>query len=248
MKRLGCAPLLLVLTSTILLAQVDLTRNNTSCASPPQRRVLTPEQVANELPASGLNLLISQEDPYMGTDYGYGYGLSSWDNFSTALNGAFRAGTITVDPSDLDDLSYLLTFDRLLVVPRQPGQSLSSTEIANIGAFEATGRRVVLLGENSFWADWDNALLSTVGGSYRSDSLGDILNRLVRDTFTIGVRQLSTASDGIATGGISLYDKDVATLWGTNVFSLLSVNLVDDTEGTVEFELNIARWLASQHK
>jgi hypothetical protein len=194
--------------------------------------------------ASAGTLLVSQETPYLG----YGYGLSSWNTFSGDINSAFGgAGNVTVDGADLNNLAYMLTFGSLMVDARQPGsQALSATEIANIVAYEATGRRVLLIGENSGWTDWNATILSTVGGTYSGIDTSDTLSRVVTDGITAGSPTLSTIGDGTAVGGLSLYSENVVTQWGAgNVVSLLSVNVQQDGSGNDAFDNNLAIWLAA---
>jgi PEP-CTERM motif len=197
--------------------------------------------------APATTLLIDQETPYLG----YGYGLSSWGGMTTALNNSFGVGNITVSGSDLNNLSYLMGFDRLWLTARQPyGQTLSATEISNIEAFIVTGRRVVLIGENSAWTAWNNSILQTVGGSYSGNDTSDILTALLSNQLTAGVGTLNTTADGLAVGGAPLFNENVATLWGgsQNVLSLLSVNVIQDGMGTgnLQFDVNTANWLAGQ--
>lgn len=190
------------------------------------------------------SLLIDQEDPYLG----YGYGLYSWNNMTAALNNYFGAANITVSGGDLSNLSYLMGFDRLWLTARQPyGQTLSATEISNIEAFIATGRRVVLIGENSAWTDWNNAILQTVGGSYSGNDTSDALFPVISNQLTAGVGMLTTVADGLAVGGTPLFDENVATLWGNsqNVLSLLSVNVIEGSSNQ-QFGVNMANWLAGQ--
>jgi hypothetical protein len=249
MRPLRCASVFLIFLSVTLLAQdnpstIDLTRNSQASAiSVPQNTgSASLGEHLNSAPVvgspAGLTLLISQKDPYAG----YGYGLGSWVNMTAALDRAFGAGNITVDPSDLDDLTYLMSFDRLLVVPRQPfGEALSATEISNIQAFIAAGRRVVLLGENSAWFDWNISILATVGGTYSGGETSDNLTRVIRNRLTFRLPNLQTSADGVAVGGISVFDQNVATFWaGTRVLTLLSVNVLDDPSGNTQLETNIA--------
>ena len=195
--------------------------------------------------ASAGTLLVSQETPCLG----YGYGLSSWNTFSADINSAFGgSGNVTVNGADLDNLGYMLTFSALMVDARQPyGQVLSAREIANITAYEATGRRVLLIGENSNWADWNTSILATVGGTYGGGgNSASVVDRVVTDSITVGSPTLNLLGDGIAVGGLSLYSENVVTQWGAgNVVSLLSVNVQQDGMGNDAFDNNLAIWLAS---
>ena len=195
-------------------------------------------------------LLIEQTGPYAN----YGYGLSDWAGMTTALNNAFGAGNITVNSSPLNNLAYLMSFDRLWITPPNPGGSLTAAEISNVQAFIASGRRVALIGENNSWAAWNNSILQTVGGSYSGVDTSDTLTPAIVHPLTTGITSLTTIADGLAgvsVGGTSLFNENVATLWGAsqNTFSLLSVNVIDDTfgasSGNQQFKINIAQWLAA---
>jgi hypothetical protein len=191
--------------------------------------------------ASATSLLIDQQSPYLN----YGYSLSSWGLMTSALNTAFvGSGNITVSASPLTDLNYMLGFDRLWVTASQPGSSLTATEIYNISQYIATGRRVVLIGENNSWSAWNNSILATVGGSYAGGETSVALAPAVSNELTAGVNLLRKAGDGIAVGGTSLFSENVATLWGTNVVSLLSINVIDDERNNSQFDTNLANWLA----
>ena len=193
--------------------------------------------------ASAGTLLVSQQTPYQG----FGYGLSSWNTFSADINSAFGgSGNVTVDGADLDNLSYMLTFSALMVDARQPlGQVLSATEIANITAYEATGRRVLLIGEGSFWAAWDASILATVGGTYGGLNSESVVDRVVTNSITADSPTLNLIFDGVAVGGLSLYSENVVTQWGAgNVVSLLSGNVQQDAMGNAAFDDNLAIWLA----
>ena len=198
------------------------------------------------LSTSATSLLVEQASPYID----YGYGLGSWNGMTAALNSAFGAGNITVNTTPLNNLAYLLSFDRLWITAPQPGDpGLTATEIANVQAFIATGRRVVLIGENNSWASWNNSILQTVGGTYTGIDTSDTLTPSIVHPLTAGISSLSTVADGLAIGGTSLFSENVATLWGPsqNVVSLLSVNVIDDFTGSAtgnqQFKINLANWL-----
>ena len=202
------------------------------------------------VPAPAATLLIEQTGPLLG----YGYGLSDWTAMTTALNNAFGAGNITVNSSPLNNLPYLMTFDRLWITPPNPGGSLTATEISNVQAFIASGRRVALIGENNNWASWNTSILQTVGGFYSGIETSDTLTPAIVHPLTAGITSVTTIADGLAgvsVGGTSLFNENVATLWGSsqNTLSLLSVNVIDDSYGTSpgnqQFKVNIAQWLAA---
>jgi len=193
--------------------------------------------------SSATTLLVDQVNPYSG----YGYGLSSWNGMTSALDSAFGVSNITVSASPLDNLSYLMSFDRLWLTARQPGDpGLSAAELTNIEAFIAAGHRVVLTGENSAWGAWNNSILSTVGGTYAGAETSDTLTPVVANDITNGITTLGTIADGVALGGLSLFSENVVTMWGSNVVTVLSVNIEDDTFGTPKFESNLADWLAGE--
>lgn len=200
------------------------------------------------LPAGAGTLLVNQQDPYIGS---YGYGLDRWVAFSAMLDAQFGATNITVQTSNLTDL---LAYDSLMVVPTDPGGShpvLDATEIANLQAFIATGRRVLLVGENDAWTAWNNSILSAVGGSFAGELSvveGDLAPVLVHP-LTAGVSLLRYRVDGLATGGTSLFDMNLATLWGAgqNTLSVLSSNIIEDyyfgISDNTAFATNMAAWL-----
>ena len=198
--------------------------------------------LASTLWASPPSLLINQQNPYLG----FGYGLGYWTVFTADINAAFGAGNVTVDTSPLTNLSYMQQFSALMVVPENPGQALTSTEVSNIAAYIATGGRVFLIGENRAWAKWDSSILGAVGGSYNKQDTRKTLTRVVLNGITMKQARLYTDVDGIAIGGTSLYSKNVLTMWGGNAVSLLSVDVLDDTSGANDgkFKVNIANWLA----
>jgi hypothetical protein len=194
-------------------------------------------------------LLINQISPYLG----YGYGLSYWDDMTSALNSAFGASNITVSNSPLTDLAQLLTFDRAWVTIRPFGElRLSALEIANLQAFVATGRRVALIGDNATFSAWNKSILAVVGGSYLGKEGHGFQTAFVSHPLTAGLTGIFVTEDGVAVGGTSLFDSNVATLWSgngsDNVFSLLSANAIDDiygaSPGNMQFKTNIATWLA----
>lgn len=175
---------------------------------------------------------------------GYGYGYSNWDNFTNALNAA-SGNMVSVTPN-LNNLGFMLGFDALLVDQRWVGGSLGATEVANITAFIATGRRVLMIGENSSWTSWNNQILGIVGGAFVGQSSA-VANAVVVNSLTAGAPSFNLPTAGLAAGGTALYAPNFATLWGAgNVLTVLDVNVWSDSvsaNGT-QFGINVANWLA----
>src|SRR5206468_924434 len=102
----------------------------------------------------------------------------------------------------------------------------------NLANYIASGRRVVLTGENAAWASWNNSILAPVGGSYTKDN--DTFDRLTPrfvHPLTAGVSRLQTIFDGLANisaRGTSLFNENVVTLWSDSqsVLSILSVDVI----------------------
>jgi hypothetical protein len=189
-------------------------------------------------------LLIEQRDPYLG----YGYGLSSWDNMTAALDAVFGASNITVWSGSLDSVPNLSSYTSLWITAASPGDALSAAEQSALSTYIGAGHQVALIGENNAWSSWNNSILAPVGGSYSGTDTSDSLTPAVSNSLTAGVTSLTTLADGIAVGGTSLFTQNVATLWGAgNVVSLLSVNVIDDSTGSTssnrQFETNLANVL-----
>ncbi len=192
------------------------------------------------------SLLVSQSSG----DLGYGYGFNRWDNFSGEIDAAFGNDVTVV--SGFDNLAQMLLHDSLLLDQRWTTGSLSLTEAANIATFAATGRRVLLMGENNSWTAWNNQILGIVGGTYAGEFAGST-SRLVVNEITAGAPTLDlpfAGTAGLGGGGTALYDSNFATLWGANqnVLTVLDINVWDDDYWDVEnggvFGANVAAWLA----
>jgi hypothetical protein len=188
-------------------------------------------------------LLISQT----GGDYPYGYN-SNWASMTLAINSAV---TVTVT-SDFSNLAQMNSYDAIWLDQRGTTGTLSATEISNIQSFIATGKRVVLMGENSAWTPWNNQLMSIVGGTYVGQVSGNSpLTPVITNALTAGISTVQPYAWGNVTGGTPLFSGNFATLWGAgqNVLVILDVNLWDDS-GTgwpaadnALFGQNVAAWI-----
>ncbi len=177
----------------------------------------------------------------------YGYGKNYWHNMTDAINNAIGASNVVL----LDDLSdSLLSYDAVMVEIRGFSDELLPVEVQNLQDFIATGRYVVLFGENNNWPNWNNSILGVVGGSYSGTEITNSSTTAFSHYLTTGVSEVYFPMSGIANGGTPLFDKNVATLWGgdLNVLTLLDINIVSDYFWNYydnhQFATNIANWLA----
>jgi len=201
--------------------------------------------------------------------YVYGglhYGGGQWATMTSQLDQVFTGGVTTVNT--LSDLSMMLTFDALWVDQRYQATA-SQTEIDNILSYAATGRRVVVMGENATWGGWNGQVLDALGGiegplnGYGVFDEGSPSGGLTgagclngRDmavgtsTLVDHVALIGLTCGGYAIGGTPLFAYNVATLWGDtkNVLTILDTNIFDDVfvryDGR-QFGSNVANWLGA---
>ncbi len=197
--------------------------------------------------ASATSILVSDGAGAYG---GFGYGYDPyWGSMTTAMDAA-SGNNVTVT-SYLNDLDELMGYDALFLNLRNTYSAsdfLGATEISNISAFIATGRRVVMMGENHNWAAWDSQILGIAGGTYGSSANG-ILTSVVSNELTNGAGSVEIFGSRQANGGTALYSQNFATLWGDNVVTILDINIFSDGKWGVQdnavFGTNVATWLAN---
>jgi hypothetical protein len=135
-------------------------------------------------------------------------------------------------------------------VSNNPGL-MSAAEIANLQTFIASGRRIVMIGENAYWSAWNSQLLAQVGGTFSDTDFTDSTSRVGAHQLTSGVDQVFVQAGGIAVGGTSLFAENFATLWGSqqNVLTLLDVNVFGDNflwyEDNQLFAQNTVSWITT---
>lgn len=194
-----------------------------------------------------LNLVVSQSTGNLG----YGYGFYNWTTFSSILNTAATSKSVTITTvSDLTQASSLATADALLVDQRWTSGKLSSSELTNISNFISSGKRVILIGENSAWATWDNQILGLVGDSFSNTSSATV-TPVGTDELTTGVSAISLPSAGVSVGssGTALFNVNFSRLYGTssNVLTVLDVNVFDNSDisnsSNLQFADNVVNWL-----
>src|SRR6478672_5782975 len=132
-----------------------------------------------------ISLLVSQGAGTNVNDANYYYGGSRWSELTNEINATFD--TVTVVPN-LNDRNQLLAYDRLWIDQRWvPSNNLNATELTNIQSFIATGRRLVMIGENNSWTSWNNQILGLVGGSYAGESRATATPTTTHPELTAGV-------------------------------------------------------------
>ena len=179
---------------------------------------------------------------------GYGYGNSQWGNMTAAMDTA-TGGNVTVT-ANLLNLANMLTYDALWVDIIGVGATLGAAEINNIAAYIATGRCVVMIGENSNWSGWNSQITALGGGSYAGGGFNGTTNTALAHDLTAGVSAIYAPAAGVAVGGTSLFDDNVATLWdGVNLLSILDTNIFSNSYwGSADnavFARNVAEAIAN---
>jgi len=129
-----------------------------------------------------------------------------------------------------------------------PGAFLAPAEVANIATFIASGKKVVMFGENTAWTNWNNQILGICGGSHGGATDG-ITSPVLTHELTEGVAQLDIYYGGDANGGTPLFDQDVATLWPScgQVLTILEVGSQQIDQwplfDNAAFFTNVADWI-----
>ncbi len=218
--------------------------------SRPSRWLLAPTIIAalalTAAPVQAQNLLISTG---LGNYTSNQYGGFRWGSMSSYINGAMASVTAA---TTIGSTPFVLSYDRLWVDQRYQA-TLSAAEISTITAFIATGRRVVLVGENSFWDPFNTQYASIVGGTYGSACDGVFGTSAIAGILTAGVATVRTGCSGNMFGGTQVFSgTGVASLWGPNLNVLvwMDSNMQDDTylasADNMEFAQNVATWLAGE--
>lgn len=183
----------------------------------------------------------------------YGYGYSSWDEFSGYFDAAFGAPNIVrtgfIGAGGLAGYQALmLTLPTLSTDP----WVLTPTERTEITGFLAGGGRMYVFGENSAFAPWNQSIASLVGATIVGGYNGVATPRFA-DGILAGVATIECPLCGTfvnVAGGTSLFTPNVAALFGPsqNALFMLDVNICDDDDilraDNRRFCQNIAGYLA----
>jgi len=212
--------------------------------------------------AAALTPIAATAQPRLGvvrgnyTDSDLTYGTPGWSRVTGALNAGFGGAANVEVLDDLTDAD-VSGVDALWIDLRRQSNVLSSAERSIFESFVASGRRVVVIGENIGWQTWDNSFLQSLGGAFAGQQFG-VLSVALAHPLTSGLLDgFRTSSAGSTTGGTSLFSANVATLWGAgqNVLTLLDASAIDDGDwfdpirggdsDQARFVRNTSAWLAS---
>jgi MYXO-CTERM domain-containing protein len=155
--------------------------------------------------------------------------------------------------TDMSNAAQVAAADALFVTARTGTSTLSATEITNISAFIASGKRVYLGGENNSWNTWNISILSLVGGTPNANGVNGNPTTVLAHELTTGVTavNLPTGSTLASGSASSLFSISFANLWGAseNVLSVQDSNYFQNgfinNQDNLQFATNIASWLAS---
>lgn len=178
------------------------------------------------------------------------FGGSAWTEFTTMFDGT-HARTAVADFSNAGLFSGM----DAAWVDQELGDSLSAAEIANLGAFAGSGHKIVLIGENYDWADWNASLMSVVGGAHVDDCQWASGTPLVGGALTAGITSVYNACGStISAGGgeTVLLSNAMAALYsvgGGQALVILDSNWNDNnylsSEDNRQFASNVIDWLAT---
>lgn len=206
----------------------------------------------NGIEISQAYLLVREAGFYPGF---YGYGGDRWSNTTNALD--LATGNRVVKKVSFDNTVRVNAADALWIdvgdIYDTPGNTLSPAEVINVTNFINSGRRVVMFGENDSWVNWNNSILSLVGGSPEDSYSYGSASTQVSNSLTDGVSSIYIGGGGneagLAAGGTQLFSQNVATLWSPNVLSILDLGVfedqhLDDLDNT-QFRDNVVNWITT---
>jgi hypothetical protein len=204
--------------------------------------------------AAQRRLLVNTNAAGMYVYGGLHYGGDQWSRMTAAIDDTFTGGVTTI--ATMTNLSQMLEYDALWVDQRWQATA-TKLEIDNMLAFAATGRRVVVMGENATWGGWNSQVLKALGGMEGpaggfDGGAGCMYGRVMglgTHALTSGVNGINLACGGYAIGGTQLFAYNVATLWGAqqNVLTILDGNVMDDMFAAYEaplFRTRVVSWLS----
>jgi hypothetical protein len=197
---------------------------------------------ADQIESDGsTNLLVSGDT---GLSHGYSYGGVAWPALTSAIDDACASVTVV---NNFEYPTQMLHYGAIWLDQRWTDGALSANEQANIAAYIASGRRAVMIGENSSWTNWNNQILGIVGGSYTGINTSGYKNAVGSHDLLDGVSRVYVATGGLANGGESLFDANWATLWEDNALTILDVNAPSSSywhygDNDVFFT-NVANWV-----
>jgi hypothetical protein len=190
------------------------------------------------------NLFISQS----GGSLGYGYGYSAWTTFTAKMDAelAARSGSLLTG-LNVTSAANLNWSTSLMLDQRWTSGSLSATELTNLTSYIASGKRLLIIGENSAWTSWNQQILGLVGDTFAGESSSTV-SPVGVSPITNGLGNITLPTAGIAAGntGTALFNQNFARLYD-NVLIVLDVNVwADNNIGNASnglFADNAIDWL-----
>jgi hypothetical protein len=195
--------------------------------------------------AVNATILIDSTNAFAPSSYAVGTG-SLITNLTSYINAQGAAA------GSLSDTTLVSSSTALLLNLRLNGSAataLSATEVTNLQAFIASGKRVLIIGENSSsFSGWDQSFINAVGNSatYSPIVTNGSVTPVVTNSLTAGVTSVAIGGGGSVLGGTELFSQNVAATFGAsdNVLLVMDVNaLSNNSGGTDQFQKNIATWL-----
>jgi hypothetical protein len=192
--------------------------------------------------------IIGSSSDSSGTEDDFFVGGQYWGEFTSALITA--SGGSLATGVNIASISDLMSHDAMVLNLRPDDFTLTTTETSNLLSYINSGRKLLMFGENEGWPDWNQSILDLVGGPNSNIGYNGNTSPVVSNDLTAGVGSVYVPYSGIVSnGGQALFAQNFATLWGSNVLTILDVNVQSDAYWNVadnaQFGTNVANWLAS---
>jgi len=166
------------------------------------------------------------------------------------LNTAFKNDITVV--LNLENREQVMNASSIWIDLRSNETQFSTIDKDNLKSFINTGRKVVMVGENSNFRKWNLSILSVTGGKYigNASSSSQPITPLIKHNLTHLIEQISFGGSawGVVDGGTQVFSEhNTITLWGAslNILTIFDTNpLWSNDFDTPQFRINIASWLS----
>lgn len=158
----------------------------------------------------------------------YGYQGSASTQFTGIVDSEFS----TVDVvGDFEDLNQLLQYRALVLdLPSNGSFTLSASEMSNIQSYVASGGKVLVIGDQTYFQGWNESIAVLVGGTYVHQNTQGAISRVnVVPGLNANAATLSVAgATKITGGGTVLYGTGEVVLWGDKLLTQMDVDITRD--------------------